>query len=296
MNPPHPHRSALPGQASDHRASGRSRWRRYVALGDSFAEGLDDPDGNGGFHGWADRLAAQLAFGEDGVRYANLAIRGRRTRRILDEQLAPAIALKPDLVTLSCGTNDVVARRFDLETVATDIERLHAEIAATGATLVAFTLPDLSPIMLLGRLVAPRVRALNEAIREISRRSGARLLDFDPYPIVGDPRMWSADRLHANSAGHRRIAGAIAHLLDLPDSNESWAEPLPEVAAPSAARRLALEARWASDYLIPWWWRHLRGRSSGDSVVAKRATLETVKGTPLEALVGAEGNRDAQLA
>ncbi len=272
---------------------GRQAWSRYVTLGDSFAEGLDDPDGRGGFHGWADRLAARLASGRDDLRYANLAIRGRRTRRILDEQLAPALALEPDLVTLSCGTNDVVARRFDLDAVATDIERLHARITAAGATLVAFTLPDLSPIMLLGRLVAPRVHALNEAIRDISRRSGARLLDFDPYPIVGDPRLWSADRLHANSAGHRRIAAAIAHLLDLPDSDESWAEPLPRAAAPSAARRLALEARWASDYLIPWWWRHLRGRSSGDSVVAKRATLEAVNGTPLEVLQAADGNRDA---
>ena len=30
---------------------------RYVAIGDSTTEGLDDPDGAGGYRGWADRLA-----------------------------------------------------------------------------------------------------------------------------------------------------------------------------------------------------------------------------------------------
>src|SRR5512140_305905 len=91
---------------------------RYVAIGDSSTEGLDDPDGRGGYRGWADRLAAHVAAAQSSpLLYANLAIRGRSTRRIRDEQLEPALALRPDLVTLFSGTNDVIGRRFDADAV-----------------------------------------------------------------------------------------------------------------------------------------------------------------------------------
>jgi lysophospholipase L1-like esterase len=46
--------------------------------------------------------------------YANLAIRGRSTRQIRDEQLEPALALRPDLVTLFSGTNDLLGRASTL--------------------------------------------------------------------------------------------------------------------------------------------------------------------------------------
>ena len=60
--------------------------------------------------------------------YANLAVRGRSTRRIRYEQLERAAILRPDLVTLFSGTNDVVALRFDAT-------RLHLFDAATTKRL-----------------------------------------------------------------------------------------------------------------------------------------------------------------
>ena len=62
-------------------------WRRFVALGDSFTEGLMDEVGPDGRHrGWADRVAEALAArasaeGADGIEYANLAVRGRLVAR-----------------------------------------------------------------------------------------------------------------------------------------------------------------------------------------------------------------------
>ena len=43
-------------------------WRRYVALGDSFTEGIGDPEPEspGGYRGWADRVAETLAVTADG--------------------------------------------------------------------------------------------------------------------------------------------------------------------------------------------------------------------------------------
>ena len=81
------------------------RWSRYVAIGDSFTEGLwDDPDGREApQRGWADLLASHLsarrsAAGEAPLEYANLAIRGRLLRPIVTEQLDAISALGADPV------------------------------------------------------------------------------------------------------------------------------------------------------------------------------------------------------
>lgn len=251
-------------------------YRRYVAIGDSSTEGIDDPDGVGGYRGWADRLAERIALAQGSLLYANLGIRGRRTRRIRQEQLAQALGMRPDLVTLFSGTNDVVARSFDLERVAVDIEHMHRVLIEGGATVLTFTLPDLTPVMPIGRLVSARVQALNDALREIVARTGAVLVDVAELPVTSDPRLWSADRFHANSLGHARIAAALAHALDLPEVDASWSEPLPEPPQRPAFGRLLGEAEWIRRYLLPWAWRHVRGRSSGDGVSPKRPALEPV--------------------
>ena len=255
----------------------RPHYSRYVAIGDSSTEGIDDPDGNGSYRGWANRLAEQIASAQGSLLYANLAIRGRRTCRIRQEQLDRAVAMQPDLVTLFSGTNDVVARRFDIERVAGDIEFMHRALIERGATLLSFTLPDLTPVMPLGRLASSRIAGLNAALREISARTGAVLVDFARHPVASDPRLWSADRLHANAAGHARVAQALAHALGLPGTNASWIDPLPERPQPSTLQRLGAEVDWTRRYLMPWVWRHLRGRSSGDGITAKQPELRSVE-------------------
>lgn len=253
---------------------GPPRFQRYVALGDSSTEGLDDPDGQGGFRGWATRLAHRIAAGQGSLSYANLAVRGRTTRQILEEQLEPALALHPDLATLFSGTNDVVSRHFDAATVAADVERMHTALIGQGATLLTFTLPDLTPVMPLARWVAPRVRALNSELRAVSVRTGAILVDLAGHPVAGDPRLWSDDRLHANSAGHARIAEALAQALGLPDTSAAWSDPLPQMPPLSVAERLGAELRWGRRHFLPWIWRHLKGRSSGDGRKPTRPVFE----------------------
>lgn len=254
-------------------------YRRYVAIGDSSTEGLDDPlpdsanGGRGGYRGWADRLAGHIARHQGSLLYANLGIRGRRTRQVRDEQLGPALAMRPDLVTYFSGTNDVIRRRFDLAQVASDVEEIQRALVGSGATVLTFTLPDLSPVMPIGRLASARVAALNRALREIAADTGALLVDLAEHPVSSDPRLWSADRIHANSAGHERMAAALAHALELPGSGASWSTPLPQAAPRSAFERARAEAAWLGRYFLPWAWRHFWGRSSGDGVSPKRAEL-----------------------
>lgn len=248
-------------------------YTRYVALGDSSTEGLDDPRPEGGFRGWADRLAERLAHAYGSVLYANLGVRGRRTRQILDEQLAPALAMRPDLVTLFTGTNDVVARRFEAAAVLHDIETMHLRLIAAGATVITFTLPDLSGVMPLARPIAPRIAQLNDGLRRVAGGTGALLVDMAAHPVALDSRIWSEDRLHANPEGHRRIAQALAHALRVPGADASWSTPLPDLPRASRWHRAAREVAWLARHFGPWAWRHLRGRSSGDGRGPKRPTL-----------------------
>ncbi len=252
------------------------RFERYVAIGDSSTEGLDDPDGRGGFHGWANRLAERIAVIQGSLLYANLGVRGLRTREILEEQLKPALALRPDLATLFTGTNDLVAKAFDPAHVAADVLTMQSALVAQGATVLTFTLPDLTPVMPLAHRILPRVLALNDALRRASATSGAILVDVALHPVASDPRLWSEDRLHANAEGHARIAAALGHALGLPGSDGGWADPLPDPPAPTRFERVAAELRWGRRYLVPWIWRHFRGRSSGDGRTAKRPALEPV--------------------
>ncbi|WP_037225338.1 SGNH/GDSL hydrolase family protein, partial [Rhodococcus sp. R1101] len=92
-------------------------FERYVALGDSFTEGVGDPDPSrpNGLRGWADLVAGELARRSENFAYANLAIRGRLLRPIIDEQLGTAVAMRPDLVTIYAGGNNLMRPKLDLD-------------------------------------------------------------------------------------------------------------------------------------------------------------------------------------
>ncbi|GAA3162606.1 MULTISPECIES: SGNH/GDSL hydrolase family protein [Streptomyces] len=248
---------------------------RYVALGDSQTEGVGDGDDLTGLRGWADRLAAHLARHNPGLRYANLAVRGRLAGQVRAEQLAPALALRPDLATVVAGVNDLLRPRFDADEVAGHLDAMFAALTARGTRVATLTFPDVARITPLARPLGHRVTALNHRIRESARRHGVAVAETTRHAVVTDPRLWSADRLHAGPLGHQRIAAAVAHALDLPGSDDSWTHPLsaPATPRPSGLRTCAAELRWAAEFLGPWIARRLHGRSSGDNRTAKRPHL-----------------------
>jgi lysophospholipase L1-like esterase len=248
---------------------------RYVALGDSTTEGMDDPRPDGTYRGWADRLAERLAAANPGLLYANLAVRGRRIHQVREEQLRQALALQPDFATVVAGLNDLLRRRYDPVLTAGHLEAMLTELQRGGATVMTFTFPDLSSVVPLARVVSPRLSAYNEAIRDIGRRTGATVVDIAAEPVSSDPRLWSVDRLHASTLGHERIAGALCHALGL-EPARWWAEPLPAVARRRPHALVAAEVMWAQRYFRPWVVRRLRGRSSGDGRAAKRPELGPV--------------------
>ncbi len=256
------------------------RFTRYVALGDSTTEGLDDPDGVGGYRGWADRLAERVASGQRAaIAYANLAVRGRTAREICEQQLEPALALAPDLATVVAGMNDLIGLRFDARAVAAEVGTIARSLGAAGCHVVTVTIPDLSHRLAVGpfsRLLSSRTRALNVALREVARDTGAQVVDLGAFELARDPRLWSRDRLHLNAEGHARNAAALAHALEIPGSDEHWRTPFPDEPPPTLAARLAENLAWGRDFFVPWAWRRLRGTTLGDGRSAKLPTYVTI--------------------
>ncbi|MFF5261826.1 SGNH/GDSL hydrolase family protein [Actinomadura viridis] len=259
-----------------------TRYQRYVALGDSQTEGVGDGDDIAGLRGWADRLADHLARHNPGLRYANLAVRGRLARQVHAGQLAPALALRPDLATVVAGVNDLMRPRFDADEVAGHLEAMFAALTAQGARVATVTFPDITRIIPVARPLGSRVIALNARIRDAARRHGVSVAETASHPVVVDPRLWSIDRLHASPLGHQRIA-AVAHALGLPGSDDSWTHPLPPDFPPAGRPTVRGELRWSAAFLGPWVGRRLRGRSSGDGRTAKRPDL-----LPVPSLADAE--------
>jgi lysophospholipase L1-like esterase len=236
-----------------------SGYLRYVALGDSHTEGLGDGDDVCGLRGWADRLAEQVARHSPGLLYANLAVRGRKAGQVRAEQLAPALAMRPDLATVVAGVNDALRPGCDLDEVAGHVEAMFAALTAQGATVATLMFPDVGRITPLARPIGHRVLGLNARIREAADRHGV---------VVAETA------LHAGPLGHTRIAAAVAQALGLPGSDDKWTLPLPaEGTDISVWRTVGAEVRWAGTFLGPWVGRRLRGRSSGDGRQAKRPAL-----------------------
>jgi lysophospholipase L1-like esterase len=255
----------------------RVRWRSFVAVGDSFTEGLDDPYPDGvSYRGWADLVAGQLAVlaaeNGSGFGYANLAIRGRLFNAVVAEQIPPALAMGPDLVSFAAGGNDVLRRHFDPPVLMARLDAVVGELRATGADVILFRFADVTSRLPGRRVVRPRVDLLNDAIVDTARRHGAFLIDLWSDDEFSNPLLWSVDRLHLSPAGHRRVAAQVlAALGATPQPDWLAAPPLPEPQRWLAAR--GADLRWAGEFLAPWVRRRLTGRSSGDAVTAKRPSL-----------------------
>ncbi len=248
---------------------------RYVALGDSFTEGVGDPDPQlpNGVRGWADRFAAGLARTSPGLQYANLAIRGRKLDGILAEQIEPAIAMQPDLVTIYAGGNDLLRPRVDVDELVRRYGEAVGRITATGATVAVFTAADPGSAPVFGAMRG-RFALYNELVRAMADEVGATVVDFWRLRDYEDERLWDVDRLHMSAAGHQRMAIAVLDALGV----EHDLEPLPltPLAVRTRAERRAENLAWTTTHVVPWVKRRLTGRSSGDHVTPRRPALVPV--------------------
>lgn len=247
-----------------------TRWTRFAALGDSITEGWCDPvltdlDGNptDPWFGWADRLALLIDAHQRAPRtfsrrleFANLAVRGRRIRHVVEDQIPAAIAMRADLVSVMVGGNDLMSLRVDPDELASRLEGGIATLRATGADVLLATGfdPGMTPFRFL-RTFRGRAATFSANLSSIAHRHGCIPLDLWG---IGDMRhldFWSADRLHPSTRGHLVITRAAAHALGIPGS--------PDPGEPPAVPALPTPV-WLREHVLPWVGRRLRGVSSGD--------------------------------
>lgn len=274
----------------------------FVAIGDSFTEGLNDPAPDGGFRGWADRLAGMLAAEYPDLRYGNLAVRGKLLRQIVHEQVPAAAALAPALVSIAGGGNDLLRPGADPDTLAELFDVAVARLRQAGCRVLVFTGFDPVGIPVL-RLLRGRIAAYNMHLRAIADARGCDLVDLWSMRFLRDMSAWSEDRLHLAPESHQRIALRACEVLGVPVT-EDWRVPSGDAVASgpleTAAKTLAgvgtesgalarrgvaraawlaarrQDARWAREYLLPWVNRRLHGTSSGDGLPPKRPSLPRV--------------------
>jgi lysophospholipase L1-like esterase len=257
----------------------------FVAIGDSFTEGLNDAAPGGGYRGWADRLAGLMAAEYPDLQYANLAVRGKLLRQIVAEQVPAAAALSPGLVSIAGGGNDIIRPGGDPDTLAELFDAAVARLRATGCRVLMFTGADLVgfPVM---RLLRGRIAAYNMHLRSIADERGCDLVDLWSMRFLRELSAWSPDRLHMTTQSHQRVALRACEVLGIPVT-EDWRAPVVDDLRPvngttfatargpwAAARRD--DVRWAREYLAPWVNRRLHGVSSGDGRTAKRPQLSPV--------------------
>lgn len=252
------------------------RWARYVAMGDSFSEGLWDPypDAPDIQRGWADNLAAALsarriAAGHEPLEYANLAIRGRKLRPIIAEQLDATIDAQPDLVSLVGGGNDILRPSADVEAISDALENAVTMLRSTGADVLMGTGFKAGAAL---SWTNGRAGAFNANVWSIARRHDAHVLDLWGMRSLGDLRLWSDDRIHLTPEGHQRVANAAMVALGLDPEDDAYDAPL-DAAPPAAFSDTArANAAWMRQYVGPWVRRRLTGTSSGDGRTAKWPT------------------------
>lgn len=258
-------------------------WRRYVAIGDSFTEGVGDPepDSPNGLRGWADRVAEVLSQSVDDFAYGNLAVRGKLIAQIAADQIDRALALSPALITFSAGGNDVIRPGADPDAVAQQFEDAVVRLSESNATIVVFTAIDtnFTPVF---RGIRGRVAIYNENIRAIADRYDCVVADQWGLREVQDMRFFDDDRLHYNRLGHHEVARMVLRALNVPnDLQPMQPDPLPNRTWREAR---AHDLVWAREYLVPWVLRRVRQQSSGDTITAKRPDAR-----PIGRLLRAQG-------
>ena len=194
---------------------------RYVALGDSYTigTGLDDES-----HNFPSLLARKLRE-NSGIEVAlvNLGVNGYTTTDLIREELPVARDLRPELVTVLIGANDLV-QGSDEATYRTRLRAIYDALGSMGLPprrVLALSIPDFSGLpgaapFGSARELRSRVDAFNRVAQSEAGSRGFRYVDITAISREAvDTNGWVAsDGLHPGPAQHRAIANQLWTFLD----------------------------------------------------------------------------------
>lgn len=181
----------------------------YVALGDSTGVGVGARSGGG----YPDRLLRRLSARHPGLRLVNLCESGATSSDVLQDQLPRALQLRPRLITIGIGINDVGMQQPD-EAFAINLEEIVNPLRRLGAPIVIANLPDLALSPAVTRLVPQayyekRLMVFNEHIESTVARHHLALVDLwklSRRALAGRPELFSPDGFHPSAEGYEAWA------------------------------------------------------------------------------------------
>ena len=165
--------------------------------------------GNSIFEVWARHFPTAFP----GKPYINRAIGGQTTPQMLVRFRQDVIALKPKVVVILAGTNDIAGNTgpATLEMIENNLASMSELAKANGIRVV---LASVLPVYRYAwrpsiRQPAQTVVALNRWMRDYARRNGHIYLDY--HAAMADERLGmkgdlSGDGVHPNDAGYRVMA------------------------------------------------------------------------------------------
>jgi acyl-CoA thioesterase I len=193
---------------------------RYLALGDSYTIGTG---ASSPAHSWpsiiAERLSQQTG---QAVELTNPAVNGFTTQDLIDHELPQVRRLKPDLVTILIGVNDLVRERTPVEYRAA-LARIYDEVGK-GKTLdgrvFAVSIPNWSVVPAAREYGDPeQIRDLTDAFNDVANeeaiKRGFGWIEITAASIsgLGTPGWISSDGLHPGDRQYAAWAEVIWHAI-----------------------------------------------------------------------------------
>ena len=235
-------------------------------------EGMCDEIIDGNYRGWADRVADTISKENPNFSYVNLAIRGKLLHQVIDDQIPVAakyVTGPETLVSFHAGANDVLRPNYQADIAFAKYEKGVSDLSKTGATIIVFTVVDrVEGNGKTAQIWHERFSAFNVNVREVAHKFGAVIIESDDAKWLADLRFLAKDRLHLNADGHWRLAQAVLEKLGK-EFDAAWKIPLATANKKSTLRKKSEDLVWIITFVIPWIWRRIRGRSSGDGRRAK---------------------------
>jgi lysophospholipase L1-like esterase len=191
---------------------------RYVALGDSFTIGTSVAQAER----WPDQLVAQLPELE---LVGNLAVNGFTSRDVIEVELPGLAALRPELVSLLIGVNDVVQGVPEPAYRGNVTDILDALVGRVGAgRVLVVTTPDYTVTPAGADYGDPATQSAairrNNAINaELAAQRGIAVADVYDISLraATDRSLVASDGLHPSGAQYalwvERIAPVVSGLL-----------------------------------------------------------------------------------
>ena len=176
----------------------------YVALGDSTGVGLGSRNG-----GYPQRLLGRLRTLRPHFRLLNLSQSGARSLDVLQGQVPDLLKVRPALVTIAIGINDVVHGEPE-EAFTNNLEEIAVRISRLGARIVLANIPDIAFAPAVSALVQPsyferRIEVLNRHIEATAARHRFAHVDLftsSRAALAEHPEYFCGDGFHPSDEGY----------------------------------------------------------------------------------------------